>query len=279
MDNGGSCSARSMMTASVILRNLSPTVSAMEENLHGHVAFAQRHVSGMTVDDREDLLLVDSGLPTDTFNKICRARLTEADADRRIIEAVARFRDAGRPFAWWVGPGSRPFDLERRLQAHGLRASETQLGMAMKMDLSHQQVELPKRTVVRRVRTNAELDEYVEVLTSFDAPDLSLATFFRKAAPLLLESDCPMRLFVGYVEGQAAATSELFAGAGVAGVHMVATRSEFRRRGLGTALTWAALDEARGMGLKTATLQASAEGEGVYLRLGFRVLCRFVEYQ
>src|SRR6266852_3099352 len=50
-------------------------LQAIEQNLHEHVAFLQRQIPGMIVEDREDLLLVDSGLPTDTFNKIARARL------------------------------------------------------------------------------------------------------------------------------------------------------------------------------------------------------------
>lgn len=88
-----------------------------------------------------------------------------------------------------------------------------------------------------------------------------------------------MRLFVGRVDGQPVATSELFTGGAVAGVHMVATHPELRRRGFGWALTWAALNKGRRLRLETATLQASPEGEGVCRRLAFRVVCRFMEYQ
>ena len=58
----------------------------------------------MTVFDQADLLLVDSGISSDTFNKMARARLQESDVDRRIAEAVAYFTGVQRPFAWWVGP-------------------------------------------------------------------------------------------------------------------------------------------------------------------------------
>lgn len=66
---------------------------------------------------------------------------------------------------------------------------------------------------------------------------------------------------------------------GVAGLYGVATRPAFRRRGIGTALCWTVLDEARRKGLRTAVLQASEDGEGVYARLGFQACCRFAEYQ
>ncbi|MBI3471806.1 MAG: GNAT family N-acetyltransferase, partial [Candidatus Solibacter usitatus] len=127
----------------VIVSPLPPLLEAMEENLHGHVAYVQRRTPVMQVDDRADLLLVESGLPCDSFNKILRARLTEADADRRIAEAVGYFRAVNRPVAWWVGPGSRPLDLERRLEEHGLRAAESELGMALELAQLPAQVDAP----------------------------------------------------------------------------------------------------------------------------------------
>src|SRR5688572_5105179 len=101
-----------------------PLLAPMERNLEEHVAFVQRQTPGMLVEDADDLLLVDSGLPTDTFNKILRTRLSEPNADERIKAAIAHFRNAKRPFAWWVTPSVRPADLEQRLAAHGLRAEE-----------------------------------------------------------------------------------------------------------------------------------------------------------
>ena len=87
-----------------------------------------------------------------------------------------------------------------------------------------------------------------------------------------------MRLYVAYVDGVPAAASELFLGGGVAGVHMVATAPAYRRRGLGMALTWTALDEGRRHGLTTGALQASAQGQPLYERLGFVPCGRYVEY-
>jgi ribosomal protein S18 acetylase RimI-like enzyme len=268
------------MATSVIIASPSSDLRAMEENLSGHVAFIQRRLAGMTVDDRADLLLVDSGLPSDTFNKVARARLTEADADRRIAEALEYFRNAHRPFAWWVGPCARPLDLEKRLEAHGLRVAEFELGMTLEMAQLPERYDTPPGLATRRVRTTDELADFAAVLAdSGESPAPAVGTFFRAAAPILLAEDCPMRLFLGYLDGEAAATSELFVGGGVAGVHMVATRVAFRRRGLGLALTRAALNEAQSLGLTTATLEASEQGRGVYSRLGFRARCHFAEYR
>jgi ribosomal protein S18 acetylase RimI-like enzyme len=59
---------------------------------------------------------------------------------------------------------------------------------------------------------------------------------------------------------------------------MVATAKRFRRRGLGMALTWTALEDGRREGMTAGVLQASAEGQRVYERLGFAPCGRFVEY-
>jgi ribosomal protein S18 acetylase RimI-like enzyme len=55
-------------------------------------------------------------------------------------------------------------------------------------------------------------------------------------------------------------------------VQYVATEARFRRRGLAAQVVGGALLEARSDGLRTATLQASPDGRGVYERLGFRTV-------
>jgi ribosomal protein S18 acetylase RimI-like enzyme len=55
-------------------------------------------------------------------------------------------------------------------------------------------------------------------------------------------------------------------------VQYVATETTYRRRGLAAQVVGAALAEARDDGCRTATLQASPDGYGVYERLGFRTV-------
>ncbi|MBI3684548.1 MAG: GNAT family N-acetyltransferase [Acidobacteria bacterium] len=260
------------MAPSVILSAPPPLALAIEENLHAHVAYVHRRLPQMTVQDRDGLLLVDSGLPADTFNRICRARMAAAGADHRIEEALGYFRVVQRPFAWWVGPASRPLDLERRLQERGLRPAEYEIGMAMDLLDLPPHIDTPAGLEVRRVRTTAELNDFAN-------GDPAALAFYQSAAPVLLEEDCSMRLFIGCLDGHRVATSELFLGGGVAGLYGISTRKEHQRRGIGLYMTWAAAAEARRLGFPTAVLLASEEGQRVYERLGFRAVCLFVEYQ
>jgi GNAT superfamily N-acetyltransferase len=257
-----------------------PLLHAMEHNLHEHVAFVQRQVPGMYVEDTPNLLLVDSGLPADTFNKIARARLETRDAEQRIEAALRHFRTHSRPFAWWVGPCSRPVDLERLLERAGLDAAEFELAMVADMNDIPASFDLPDGLEVRRVSNRRELEDFADVnARNWDPPDATVLEFFRRAADVVLCADCSMLLFVGYVGAEPAVTGELFLTEGVAGIHMVSTRKDFQRRGYGTAMTWWLADEGRAQGAKFAMLQASEAGRPVYARLGFAPCGTFVEYR
>lgn len=80
--------------------------------------------------------------------------------------------------------------------------------------------------------------------------------------------------FVGWRDGVPVAAASLYLSHGVAGVGWVAVRPYAARRGFATALTWAVVAEGFRRGARFASLQASAMGEPVYRRMGFRVTGR-----
>lgn len=255
-------------------------LEAMEENLHGHITFIPRHRPGMVVDDREDLLLVDSGLPNDGFNKVARARLAGDTADCRIREAVGYFREAGRPFTWQVGPCSRPLELERRLEAHGLRAAAAAAVMLAEMERLPVEAETPGGPEVRRVRSVADLAAFCTVVSEgWDPQDPSVGVYYGGSAPLLLEEECPLRLFVGWGDGQAAGAGELYVSGSVGGIYRVTRLERFGGRGVRAAMARAALREARRLGLARALIEAPEGEQGMYERLGFAPACRVTEFQ
>jgi ribosomal protein S18 acetylase RimI-like enzyme len=270
------------MDSNAISASPSPLMIACEKNLHGHISFLARSIPGMAVLDDEHILIVDSGLPSDTFNKVARARLAGAQIDRGITRVLQYFGDAGRPFAWWVGPVSRPLDLEARLRQHGFEAAEAGLGMFIELRHLPAHVTQPMGLEIRRVAIPEDVSAFADVFAAnWEPPDPAVLTFYAAASSILLEARSPMILFVGYLDGAPVSVSELYIDrdpGGVAGLYSVATKKEFRGRGIGTALTWAAVNEARRQGYATAVLQASDAGQGVYTRLGFNLCCQFTEY-
>jgi GNAT superfamily N-acetyltransferase len=254
--------------------------AAVEANMVAHMASLPSLLPGATVLTEPDLVLVDAGVPSDTFNVICGARFDPAAAEARIAGAIAHFHAKGTPFTWWVGPASRPFDLGARLVNHGLVDMEGELGMVLDLNRLPATATLPAGLTVRRVTSPRELAAFARVLAAnWDPPDQAVIDFYARAAAVALAPDFPARFYVGYLDGEPVATSECFHGHGVAGLYAVVTLSGARRRGVGTALTMVPLVEARAAGYQTATLQASAGGEGVYARLGFVPCGEFREYK
>lgn len=80
---------------------------------------------------------------------------------------------------------------------------------------------------------------------------------------------------VGRVDGAAVATAMVVVTDGAAGIYAVSTVPEHRGRGLGAAITWAAIEEGRRRGATWSVLQASSMGLGVYERMGYRVVGRY----
>lgn len=258
------------------------------ENLCSHVAFVQRSLPSMRVDGSGALLIVDSGLYSDMFNKILLdpdpARHGGPDFEQQVAAAVSVFEASGRAFTLWTGDGA-PFFPER--PACGGAAFWARLGLAA----AERETAMKARTAVfaqpeadelrvTPVREQADLTAFIEVLAAEASADPDVGRFFRAAAPLLLQESAPMRLFVGRLADQPVACGELFLSAGgtVAGVHMIVVRREDRRRGLGTAMTLAVMRAAREAGAGAAVLLASAQGLPVYQKLGFRECGLFVEY-
>ena len=98
-----------------------------------HATWALERTPGMLSRVQPDLVLADSGLPCDTFNFVCRARLDETGARTAALEAVSHFAQVRRPFSWWVGPADRPGHLGEILREIGLLAAESELAMALSL--------------------------------------------------------------------------------------------------------------------------------------------------
>jgi ribosomal protein S18 acetylase RimI-like enzyme len=266
--------------SAVSTRRSGPALAeAAGANFVVHAGWLQRRLPGMRVTDGE-IVAIDSGLPCDTFNVVCAARLDGSGRESRIRAVIEHFGSAGRPFSWWVGPGDRPSDLPDLLVAAGLKESETELAMAADLDALPSGVAAPAGLRVERVGTARGVADFARVqAANWSPPDPEVLRFYELGSASLLSEDCPMHPYVGYLGQEPVAASELTLGGGVAGLYNVATREAYRRRGFGSALTLLPLLDANQRGYRTAVLQAAAEGVRIYERMGFQTFGHITEFK
>lgn len=247
--------------------------------------------------ERADIRAVYAGVTSDTFNKAFGYRGGVPLADT--VAAVRSFFGRhGALYTWWLGPLSgagdgaeQGEDIPAALAAHGFAVGEVETGMYLPLADAEPDAAPPMPGLdIRPVRDAAGVAAFAAVLAAnWNPPDDEVLRFYRCAAPALYAPECPATLLVAYLDGQPAAAAEVYRTASgcspagdatrldVAGVYNVCTLEAFRRRGLGAAVTRAALLHARRAGCRHAVLQASGDGYRVYARLGFRDVGRFVE--
>ncbi|HEY8456768.1 MAG TPA: GNAT family N-acetyltransferase [Actinopolymorphaceae bacterium] len=251
-------------------------VRAIEENAAELLLKMGRLGGGEQRIDRK-LSWTIGGSPIDYHNCVVRADLDADEADHAIAESIRLMTARGVPGTWHVGPSMRPSDLGRRLLAAGFSDGGTKWGMAA--DLSRVADESPSvdGLPINRISAPVELETWADTLAQGFGEGEREA---RWAAKVYARAGFDrFRHYLGSIGEQPVGTATLFLGAGVAGIYFVMTVPAFRRRGIGAALTLAALREARDLGFRVGVLCSSPAGHSVYSRIGFADYCEMRLYE
>ena len=196
------------------------------------------------------------------------------------IEAVKTFF-AGRavPWYWWLGPSSRPPDVARRLERHGLVFDRPPLP-AMVAPLPAQFLLLNPAVQVWQVSSRADLEAASTIRQiAFRFPAGVASDYFEAMADDWLKGD-PACLYLGCLAGgPPAAIGALIMGAGLPGVYVMATLPEWNRRGLGKAILARVLSDAAREGHHLIVLTASRFGYPLYRQFGFEHIFDYALYR
>ena len=216
------------------------------------------------------------GSPIGYHNAVVRASLDASHADEVIVASQSLMRTHGVPGSWHVGPSMRPDDLGSRLLARGFEGGP-EPGMAAELD-AMPSVDMPTGLEIARARSD-ELDEYESVLAGgFGEGPPEAAWVCEMYGRIGLEDDT-WRHFVGRINGTAVACATTFFASGVVGLYFVCTAPDARRRGVGAAISRAALIDARNDGMRVGVLGSSPMGQRVYEGLGFRTVSDLHVYE
>lgn len=211
------------------------------------------------------------GSPIDYHNAVVRAA-----GEQVIAESLAELRNHGVPGSWHVGPSMQSDGLGERLIASGFTSGGSEPGMAVRLDELRTPDAVPGLEITR-VSDDEELATWEATLGRGFGEGVKEARWVAEVYRKLGYGD-PWRHYLGRLDGEPVATTTIFLGAGVAGVYFVMTVPEARRRGIGAAITYAALREAAGVA-EYGVLGSSPAGRSVYAGLGFREYCTIDLYE
>lgn len=227
---------------------------------------------GCELHEEGDLDWFVTGIPHPLFNGVMDTRLAPREVDRRVDDMISEFARRRLPLEWTTGATTRPADLGQRLEAKGFEHTLDVPAMVLNLRGLPEPV-FPEGLTIDRARTRAQLEECLRIaLASFEISTAFVPRLVEIEEGMPAEQGARTRHFLGHVDGRPVATSELYLGAGVAGLYFVGTAEGARGRGLGRAMTLAALHAARDLGFRAAVLQATSMGKSVYRELGFREL-------
>jgi predicted GNAT family acetyltransferase len=211
------------------------------------------------------------------FNGVLCSQLPENSDTAFIEDSIQYFRAQNvSSFTWWMEPHLKCADWEPILSPYGFGLSKDTPGMAVDIQPMDEPAQVLNGLEIREVVDAASLRIWAHIFTAgYGLPAKWESSVHGLEQRLGL--DLPIRNFLAYWNGEPAATSTLFLGAGVAGIYNVATMPGARGQGIGGAMTLRPLQEAREMGYRIGILQSSDMGFNVYQKLGFRHLCQ-IEY-
>ncbi|SFW57147.1 Acetyltransferase (GNAT) domain-containing protein [Sinomicrobium oceani] len=205
-------------------------------------------------------LIPDSDWPNRIWHKGIH---TPGDVENisRIIRSVPQ----KLTFPCWDIYGGIPKAL---LAQHGFIRTFEQVGMSMPLEQ-----ELPQlhRLDIRPVSDAYEARSWASLYPK--AFGYRIADHILRAAPEHTD------FYIAYYQHKPVGTAILHYTGSIAGIHGVGIIPEMRRNGFAGEIMNSVLNIARSKGAKTATLQASSMGKGLYVKMGFATQFIMENYQ
>jgi ribosomal protein S18 acetylase RimI-like enzyme len=202
----------------------------------------------------------------------------EDDLDRRVTHASLAMHTRMLPWAFWLCEDWLSRGMRRKavkvMERRGLALASEMPGMCAEFVRGAKR-KLPELEM-RAVESEETRQAFCEIgATCFHVPLVWIDEIFD--AQVAVKDD--FNAWVAYEEGEPIATASTTVAGGVVGVYNVATLPSYRERGVAEAITRYALAQAkRRHGLDRSVLQATRQGLGLYERMGYASVTRFLVF-
>lgn len=242
---------------------------AAHKNFIGSFRILTRSVPGGEFREFGGALAYATGLPMSLFNGCVIAGPCSADEFRAAVEWLT---GKGVPYLVFLFEPTAPALAEAAEDLGLLREARDFPNMVL-----HPVPEAPPPpdgVEVAPVGPDT-VGGHVELMVASGMPASIASQVFSPA----LAADPDAQLFVARLDGEPAGTALALRTGSVSGVYAVQVLERARRRGVGTALTWAAVNAGRRWGCDSVVLQASEMGLPLYLKMGFRTVAPYATFK
>jgi GNAT superfamily N-acetyltransferase len=249
-------------------------IKAIEENALTYYKGIARLLNGRFIENDEVAWFITERQSLYRFNGVGRTATRTENLSGLVDPILETFLSNGLPFFWvdWqdIGtPGLREYLNSKKIHLDHFKGMP-----AMSRGLDNlPELSLPKEVEVVRVQSQQDQADWLNVLMEgFEEPEPSRPDFRQFLANSLAEPAPVFEHFLARWQGEPCAISTLLQAKQGAGIYHVTTLPSHRRRGLGKALTLAAMQSAREAGYKQSILFATPSGFPAYQQLGFETI-------
>jgi ribosomal protein S18 acetylase RimI-like enzyme len=194
-------------------------------------------------------------------------------SDNEIVSLVNAYREKGAPRAWFTTPLSTPQHIQNLLTDIGL------MDTSQNPDLNDQGMAIPPEKMIRKSLVCANgisvkrVDQYEDFKAWCDIANRVLHGF-DLLNPEFYYPVCEsgkMICFLGCIDQIPVATSAVMNHSGNGTLEFIATLPEYRKKGMGTLVCQAAINQLIDDGAFIISLRARSVGVSLYASLGFQV--------
>lgn len=212
-------------------------------------------------------------------NKVVRTNFMN-DIEQKINNVIELYQSNKKPFSWWLGPNSKPDDLDTRLQTLGFTLEDTYIGLALSVDQASACMDYCTEWIVEEATTETQVQDHVYVsglvwgmdsssIESAERERLSYLSLPNRRGGYLVARDKQLRP-VGNATYRISSDGRTMYLVGSA------VLPEYRYQGVYRSLLKHRFSIAKSLGCDQLTVQARVgTSEPILRRIGFVEYCKF----
>jgi GNAT superfamily N-acetyltransferase len=212
---------------------------------------------------------------TKPFDGVVTANLKENNVNSKISEITEWFSQYTKKFYWWLTPSMKPSTLSKHLIANGFQEMPPVSAMAKNLNTLDKTPSIEK-LVIKKVTDPKILPIWSEVFLVGHGLGYMLDDGSKMFNAIGVGKNALK--YLGYYNDEPVSSSQIYFGDEVARLNYVSTMPGARGKGIGSAISLVALNEAKERGYKVAVLYATDMGYPIYKRFGFQDICKIKMY-